>query len=118
VELLAGVGDVEDEVGVPGVDAILNGGEVGGGIHEGAIAFCDEEGGILVAFVEDGDCALGIAGDVLALEVVDDFGEHGFVEGFAEGFVEGDAETGVGTVELGEGDTHDELQMRRFSGRR
>ena len=41
VVALAVVDDVEDLVGVPGLDAILDRGQVGGGIGEGAVALAD-----------------------------------------------------------------------------
>ncbi len=116
VELLAAVGDVEDGVWLPGFEAELEGGEVGGGVVGGAIAFEDEAGvggPLSVALDEEGvvfggqgmvredaEGAFAFDGEAAEAEVLDDGGQARVIEAFAVGMVEGDAQTLVEGIEL------------------
>ena len=120
VVLLAAVGDVEDGVGRVGALAVVEGGEVGGGVVGGAVGFLHEggEGDPLavardekgVVFFrqggvgEDAEGAFALAGDADGAELLGGVLEPGVVETFAEGDVEGDAEARVDGVELGLGE--------------
>ena len=44
MELLAGIGDIDDLVGVPGLQPVRQGGEVGSGVVEGAVALLNQGG--------------------------------------------------------------------------
>ena len=73
---LAVVDDVEDLVGMPGLDAILDGRQVGGGVGEGAVALADDERR-LGLLDEDDDRPFALDGEPLLLEVGHDRGELG-----------------------------------------
>ena len=98
---LAVIDDVEDLVGMPGFDAILDGREVGGGVGERTVALADQEGG-LGLFDEDDDGAFAFDGRASFLQVGDDGGELGVVEAFTELNVELHAQAVVYGLERGQ----------------
>ena len=107
VELLGGTDDVPDFVGFPDVDAVVDGGEVGGGVEEAAVGFADDAGFVGEGFEvaeEDADGAVADFGDALGEEVVDERGEFVVVGAFAEVVVEVGVELGVDGAELVEGE--------------
>ena len=64
VELLPGVGDVDDFVGLPGLEPVGQGGEVGGGVVVAAVALLDQgrmrlQGGQVVEEDHPGALAFG-----------------------------------------------------------
>ncbi len=113
---LAVVDDVEDLVGVPGLGAVLDRGQVGRGVVEGAVALADDERG-LGPLDEDDRRPLALDGEALGFQVLDDVGEHRVVEALAELDVERDAQAVVDRLQGLEAVGH-ELRPRgpRFSG--
>ena len=91
VVALAVIDDVKDLVWVPAMGAVADGGEVGGGVSIGTVAFTHNHGR-LCGLTEADSGAFAIGGDALGFEVGDDIGEHGVVERFAELDVETDVE--------------------------
>ena len=61
MQLLAAIGDVDDLVGVPGFDAVRQGGQVGGGVVEAAVALLDDEriGNPLAFFMDEEGSSFG-----------------------------------------------------------
>ena len=95
MELLAGVGDIDDLVGVPGLQPVGQGGEVGGGVVEGAVALLDQGGVFLQlrdVLEEDGHRAFALAGNALGAQVPRRRLEARMVEALAQGVVEFHAE--------------------------
>ena len=95
---LAVVDDVEDLVGVPGLGAVLDRGQVGRGVVEGAVALADDERR-LGPLDEDDGRPLALDGEPLLLQVLDDLGEHRVVEALAELDVERHAQAVVDRLE-------------------
>ena len=107
VEFLGGADDVPDFIGFPDVDAVVDGGEVGGGVEEAAVGFADDAGFVGEGFEvaeEDADGAVADFGDALGEEIVDERGEFVVVGAFAEVVVEVGVELGVDGAELVEGE--------------
>jgi hypothetical protein len=106
VELLAAIGDVDDFIGMPCLDAVGEGGEVGGGVEGGAVGFLDEHRRFFeVGLIEENDDgAFAFAGHAFGNEVLDDGFELGIVKAFAEDVVEMDAEAVVDFLEFAEGE--------------
>ena len=88
---LAVIDDVEELVGVPGLLSVLDRGQVGRGVVEGAVALPNDERGLL-ALGEDDDGPLALLGDAARFQVLDDLRQHRVVEALAELDVEADAE--------------------------
>ena len=99
---LAVIDDVEDLVGVPGFDAILDGRQVGRGVGERAVALANQEGR-LGLLDEDDDRPFALDGDASCLQVGDDRGELGVVEALAELDVEFHAQAVVHGLERSPG---------------
>ena len=73
---LAVIDDVEHLVGVPGLGAILDRGQVGRGVGEGTVALADDERG-LGLLDEDDDRAFALDGEPFLLQVGHDRSELG-----------------------------------------
>ena len=97
-----GVGDVDDFARFPCLDAILDGGEVGGWVEERAVALLNEERFVLQGghvAEKDTDGALAVLGQTPGLQVGDDPGQTGVIEAFAKGVVEAHVEPLVNALE-------------------
>lgn len=109
---LGGADDVPDFIGMPDVDAVLDGGEVGGSVEVAAIAFLDEHGLVLQrgdVWKENALGAIALTGDATGLEFVDEAGESGVVEAFTEVVIEMDVELVVDVLQTLERHFHTAL---------
>lgn len=107
MEFLGGADDIPDFVGFPDVDAVIDGGEVGGGVEEATVGFADDAGFVSECFdvaKEDAGGAVADFGDALGEKVIDERGELVVVGAFAEVVVEVSVELGVDGAELVEGE--------------
>ena len=100
VELLAGIGDIDDPVGLEFLVPILNRGQIGGGVEKGAVGFPDE-----VRLLRDGWIAhhhgpLAGFGDFLLEEVLNDLGKILVVGAFPADRIEGDPQHFVDPAEM------------------
>ena len=104
MELLRRAGDIPNGVRVPAFDAVFDGGEVGRGVEEAAVAFADEAGLVGQRRNVGEENARGAFADLrgaVGEEFVDQGGQRRIVETFAETLVEADAEFFVDILELG-----------------
>src|ERR1051325_9463664 len=91
MELLAAIGNIDHFVGTPGFEPVLQGGEVGGGVIEGTVAFSDE-GGILFELrniiEKDSQRAFTFPGDAFRLEFLHQRFKPRIIKTFAQRVVE------------------------------
>ena len=107
VDALSGVGDVDDPVGVLLLDAVLDGGHIGGGVPVPAVRLPHNQRNLL-ALDEHACGALTDLGDVPVEQVVDDVPEERVVERLAP-LLDGDAQTVVKLLEFPPGSVTDAL---------
>ena len=88
---LAMVDHVENLIRVPGLDAILDGRQVSGGVVEGTVSLADDEGCLGLLDVDD-DRSFALDGEPLGLQIGHDRGQHRVVKALAELHVEPDAQ--------------------------
>ena len=103
MELLAGIGDIDDLVGAPGLQPMRQGGEVGSGVVEGAVALLNQGGVFLQlrdVLEEDRHGAFALAGDALGAQLLDERLQARMVEALAKRVVEFHAQPLVDRVEL------------------
>ena len=73
MELLAGVGDIDDLVRTPGLQAMSQGGQVGGGVVEGPVALSNQSGVFLQlrdVLEEDSQSAFTLAGNAFGAQLL------------------------------------------------
>jgi hypothetical protein len=103
VQLLRRADDIPDFIRLPVVDAVVDGGEVGGGIEEAAVALADEAG-LVGEFrhvaKEDAGGAVADLGDAGGEQVLDERRELVVVGAFAEIVIEVDVELAVNLAQL------------------
>ena len=103
VQLLPGVGDVHDLLGVPGFEAIGKGGEIGGCIVRGAVALPDNGRVVFqrrVVIEEDHLGTVTLACQPESRQFIDNAGEACVVEAFAQGLVEAYSQPLIDGVKL------------------
>ena len=74
MELLAGIRDIDDLVRTPSLQAMRQGGQVGGGVVEGPIALSNQSGVFLQlrdVLEEDGQSAFTLAGNAFGAQLLD-----------------------------------------------
>ena len=93
------VDDVQDGVGAPLLHAVLDGGQVGRGVEEGAVLLLDDERGV-EPVEKDADGALALAGQAAGVQVGHHAGQRLLVEALAKRVVELDAQSTIHLFDL------------------
>ena len=112
MELLAGVGDVYDALGVVFLDARLDAGEVTRRVVVAAVGLADDSDAELLGFEVDDESTLRLDGEPHLLELCDDAGHGVVVVRLAAIRVELHAELRVHAVELADGNVDEALPER------
>ena len=89
VSALPGIDNVEDGIGGQFCTAVLDRGQIRGGIGEGPVLLADDEGSVEI-FNKGTHSAFAFTKDPGCLKFLDQLRQHGLVVTFTEGQIEGD----------------------------
>ena len=101
VQALPMIDDVQNRVGLPVLDAILDRGQIGRGVQKRAVLLANDQRRV-VAGEKDADRAVALAGDAAVCKVLDHAGQPIVIKALAQRVVERDAQPLINAVDVGQ----------------